>query len=135
MIAKSQMDAEAQVREYAQAVAAVLGVRADEFETGVKPAPCQGKNGELAGDGRYYMQGNYQLPLATDRHTAVLAELRDLWARQGYRIKEFRMFNATEGTVAAEDPQDQVQISVESTRPATALALLILTPCYLLADA
>lgn len=131
MQVKTQAQAEVLVRGHAAAVAAVLGVKAADHETGVKPAPCQGKGGEVAKDGRFYTQGNYQLPLPASEHPRVLAALRDRWQRDGYRIKEFRMFNETEGTVAAENPADEVQISAESTRPATALALLILTPCYL----
>jgi len=131
MQVKTQAQAETLVRGHADAVAAMLGVKAADHETGVKPSPCQGKGGEVAKDGRFYMQGNYQLPLPAGEHPRVLAALRDQWQRDGYQIKEFRMFNETEGTVAAESPADEVQISAESTRPATALAVLILTPCYL----
>ncbi len=130
---KTHAEATQQVREYAQTVAAAIGLGGvAEYETGVSASPCRGPNDETAGDGRFYVQGNYQLPLTVD-HERVLASLHDSWRAQGWAIKAFRMFTEDEGTVSAENPSDNIQISVESTRPPTALALLILTPCYALA--
>ena len=59
------------------------------------------------------------MPLPAAKHPATLAQLRDSWAAQGYKIKRFRMFNDIEGLVVAENPADEVELAVESTsRPA-----------------
>ncbi len=117
------------VRDHAQAVAKLVGADAADHETGVATSPCLGPDGQPAPGGRFYAQGNYQLPVAGD-HAAVLARLRDTWQEQGWSIKEFRMFNEGEGTVSAENPADGIQVAAESSRPPTALALLVITPCY-----
>lgn len=127
----SKQEATEQVRSYARTLAASFGASADQAETRVSDSPCQGRGGEVAEDGRFYVQGNYQMPLEPGEHPRVLSQLRDSWEQQGYTIKEFRMFNATEGTVSVENPTDEMQISLQSTRPPQALAVIIITPCYM----
>lgn len=124
-----QTEAFQRVRDHAQAVGQMLGVDASGHETGVSAAPCLGPGGEPAPGGRYYAQGNYQLPAAGE-HAALLERLRDGWQGQGWTVKEFRMFNESEGTISAVSPQDGVEVALESSRPPTALALIIITPCY-----
>jgi hypothetical protein len=101
MLTVTQDAAEERVRDYARSIAKLAGVSAGDHETGVSATPCQGRNGEIAPDGRFYVQGNYQIPLDGARHPEVLTHLRDMWQQQGWHIKEFRMFTATEGTVSA----------------------------------
>jgi hypothetical protein len=70
------------------------------------------------------------MPLPAARHPATLAQLRDSWAAQGYKIKSFRMFSDIEGVVVAENPADEVEVAVTSTVPPTAVAVLVLSACY-----
>jgi hypothetical protein len=66
-----------------------------------------------------------------ERRAGMGDEVRvDPQRSKGYQVRDFRMFNDTEGVVSVENPQDEVQVSVQSTRPPTALAVLIVTPCY-----
>ncbi|GIH07317.1 hypothetical protein Rhe02_53840 [Rhizocola hellebori] len=117
-------------RAYAEAVAAVIGGDAAESETRVSPAPCENSRGEPAGDGRFYVQGNWQMPLPAAEHPGTLERLREMWEAEGYQIKRFQMFNEVEGVIIAENPSDQVEVIVESTMPPTALAVVVMTPCY-----
>jgi hypothetical protein len=117
-------------RAYAAQIAAVVGADAPQTETRLGPAPCENSSGEPADDGRFYVQGNWQMPLPAADHPGTLARLRENWAAQGYEIKKFQMFNDIEGVIIAENPVDEVELTVESGMPPTAVAVVILTPCY-----
>lgn len=118
------------VRDHAAAIARVVGVDAAQTETLVSRAPCENERGELADDGRFYVQGSWQMPLPPGEQAATLVRLHDGWAAQGYHIKKFQMFSQTEGVVIAENPVDEVEVMVESGVPPIAVAVLIMTPCY-----
>lgn len=118
------------VREYAAAVATVVGVDARQTETRVSPAACENSRGELADDGRFYVQGNWRMPLPPAEQAATLVRLHDGWVALGYEIKKFQMFSETEGVVIAENPVDEVELMVESGVPPIAVAVVIMTPCY-----
>ena len=118
------------VRVHAAAIATVVGVDARQTETLVSRAACENIRGELADDGRFYIQGNWQMPLPAAEQASTLARLRDGWAAQGYGIKKFQMFSDDEGLIIAENPVDEVELMVESGVPPIALAIVIITPCY-----
>ena len=102
------------LRTHAERVSASVGAPLVGWT--VLPAPCEGH------DGRWNLSGHAQLPLPATEHAAALARLRDAWTRLGYVVSD--------GATSALSPDDQVVVSVQSTRPATALALLLLSPCY-----
>ncbi|HZM80064.1 MAG TPA: hypothetical protein VFC19_30385 [Candidatus Limnocylindrales bacterium] len=118
------------VRAYATAIATVVGVDARRTETLVTPMACENEFGQLAEDGRFYVQGTWQMPLPPGEQAAALARLHDGWAAQGFEIKQFEMFSETEGVVIAENPVDEVEVMVESGRPPIAVAVMVMTPCY-----
>ena len=100
------------LRMHADRVAASVGVPL--LGWAVLAAPCEGH------DNRWNLSGHAQLPLDEAEHPAALARLRDAWSRLGHEVN---------GSSAL-SPDDQIVISVQSTRPPTALALLLLSPCY-----
>jgi hypothetical protein len=128
---KHQADVVATLKTYGQSTASVVGAPLDNWDA--VPAPCEGRNGELATDGRFFMTGNANIAAAPDQHIAILQKLRDQWKQQGYEITEFRTFapDNNRGVVSVRNPADGVTISVHSTEPPQAFALLIATPCYL----
>jgi hypothetical protein len=124
----SVVDATALVERYRQRVVALLGCEAEAAVVGC--APCQGRGGELAADGRFYVQGNYRVPVAVGTHIATLGRLRGTWIGEGYELTDFRTFaGRDEATVDVRNPDDGVQISLISSRPPTAVQVIIVTPC------
>ena len=71
------------------------------------------------------------MPLPAAEHPGVLARLRDVWTAQGYEIKRFTMFNDIEGVVIGQNPADGFELLVESASPPVAVAVIVMTPCYL----
>jgi hypothetical protein len=124
----SEPDAKALVDRYAKQIIAELG--AEPARTALNVAACRGKNDEVAADGRFDIQANYQIPLTEGTHRATLGRLRDEWVKQGYELNDNRTFKEDEITVDVRNPTDGIQISLTSTRPATAVAVTIITPCY-----
>jgi hypothetical protein len=118
-----------QVRAYATAIGAIIGADPATTETRVGPAPCETSGSEVTGNA-YYIQGNWQMPLPPADHSGALARLRDSWVEQGYEIKRFHMFSDTEGLVIAENPVDKFELMAESAAPPTAVAVVIMSPCY-----
>lgn len=102
------------LRTHAERVSASVGAPLVGWT--VLPAPC-----EEHGD-RWNLSGHAQLPLAAPEHASALARLHDAWTRLGYAVSA--------GGMSALSLEDRVAVSVQSTRPATALALLLLSPCY-----
>ncbi len=124
----SLADAFALVECYRQQVVGRLGADVDAAVVGC--APCEGRHGELARDGRFYVQGNYLVRVAVGTHVATLSRLRDLWLGGGYELTDFRTFGGRdEATVDVRNPHDGVQLSLISTRPPTAVQVIIVTAC------
>jgi hypothetical protein len=98
----SEEQASALVRDYGAKIAAAIGVDARVTETRVVRSACENSRGEFARDGRFYIQGNWQMPLPAAKHPRTLAHLRDSWGAQGYTIKRFRMFGDIDGMIIAE---------------------------------
>jgi hypothetical protein len=125
---RSEADVTRQVQQYAEQTATAVG--STLTNGAASSAPCEGRAGELSED-IYYVQGTYQLPLAPEKQLATLARMRDQWRGQGYTITEDRTFpDSAEGTLTAKNPTDGYSIRLTSTRPPTALALLIHSDCY-----
>ena len=118
------------IRAHAAAIGTAVGVDARQTENLMSKAACENAAGERAEDGRFYMQGNWLMPLPPHEHAAVLLRLHDDWAAQGYQIKKFEMFSEDEGVIIAENPVDEVELWLESGVPPIALAVVIMTPCY-----
>jgi hypothetical protein len=126
----TEAQARALVQSYADAAAASVSSELANYTA--SKAACQGRNGETAADGRFDVAAVAQIPLAADQHVATLQRIHDDWAAKGYEITDHRTFSdGTSGVVAARNPADRIQISLESTVPPTALALMVVTPCYL----
>ena len=127
----SQADARALVEGYAHEVTTAVGT--EPTPAGALKAlanPCEGRGGELSDD-VYSMLGSMQLSLPEAEQLATLARLRDRWTRQGYTVTEERTFpDGRRGTLTVRAPGDDVEISLNSTSEAKAIAVLISTPCY-----
>jgi hypothetical protein len=119
------------VRDYAAAIGREVGVDARATEIGVNSVACENDLGEFADDGRFYIHGVWQMPLPTEEQAATLVRLHDGWAAKGYRVTKFEMFSDDHGVVMAENPGDDVQLAVTSTVPPTAVAVVVLSACYL----
>jgi len=122
-------DVKAQVQQRAEQIATVIGGSLQN--PAVSPATCEAPAGGKEDDDVYCVQGAYQVPVTPDQQLSTLAKLRDQWKQQGYTIKDDRTFSEPNaGTVTAVAPDDQFSISVETTSPPQAMALIIHTPCY-----
>jgi hypothetical protein len=125
----SEADAISQVNRYAQSVADLIGTSKPENPK-ASGAACEGKAGEFSED-VYYVQGSYQIPLPNEQHVATLGRLRDQWRERGYTVKDDRTFpEQNRGILVVNDPADGYTVWIQSTKPPTALALIIHTPCY-----
>jgi hypothetical protein len=122
--------AAALVDQYFHDVRAAVGGTV-ERDYGTNPAPCQGRNGELADDGRYYVQGTYRIALAPGSHIAALTAMRDRWVGQGLELRDFRTLADGGATVSARNPADGVQVTLMSTSPPSGVAVIIVSPCLL----
>ena len=127
---KPQAEVEKLVKSYADATASAIGNPLTKWST--IAAPCEDANGELATDGRWNMTGHANIAVARAQQLTMLTRLRDQWKQQGYEVTEFRTFppNGELGAVSVRNPEDGISVSLESTAPGTAFALLIATPCY-----
>jgi hypothetical protein len=125
----SHADARTLVDGYLRQVISAVG-GTPNAEPDFLPSPCEGQRGELS-EFIYSMRGGAQLPLPEAEQLGTLARLRDSWRQQGYTIVEDRTFpDGKSGTVVVRSPADGVRIAVDSTSPATALAIRVSTPCY-----
>jgi hypothetical protein len=124
-----EADAISQVNQYAQKVADLIGNTRLE-DPAVSGAACEGKAGEFSED-VYYVQGSYTVPLPNEQHIATLGRLRDQWRKEGYTVKDDRTFpDQNRGILVVNSPADGYTVWIQSTKPPTALALIIHTPCY-----
>ncbi len=123
---KTEADATTLVQQRAEQIATLIGSPLEEPATNA--AGCTGKLGETS-DNVFSVQGAYQIPVPTEQQLTTLARLRDAWKANGYTITDDRTVGTTEGVLAAKT-RDGYDMSVESTRPPTAFALLIHSPCF-----
>lgn len=116
---------------YAQEAIGIIDPSEPAEHTDSGPAPCEGERGEVAEDGRYYVQHLYVVPVSQDKQMSTLELLRNRWERAGYEVLRLRQFPGEEaGEVAARIPGDGYQVSVESTSPPTAVSLAVYSPCF-----
>lgn len=127
---KHRAEVEKLVKSYADATASAIGKPLTKWST--IAVPCEDPNGDLATDGRWNMTGHANIAVERAQQIKMLTRLRDQWKQQGYEVTEFRTFPPDDelGTVAVNNPEDGISVSLESTAPGTAFALLIATPCY-----
>jgi hypothetical protein len=122
-------DVKAKVQEAADQVATTIG--ANLTNPAVSPATCELPAGGEEDDAVFYVQGAYQIPVAPQQQVPTLAKLRDQYKQQGYTIKDDRTgAENNTGTLTVVAPDDSFTISVQSTSPPQAVALIIHTPCY-----
>ncbi|MQA85015.1 MAG: hypothetical protein GEV03_10420 [Streptosporangiales bacterium] len=120
---------------YAQETIGIIRPTGAAENTDSGPAPCEGQHGEVAEDGRYYIQHLYVVPVSRDRQISTLELLQSSWERAGYEVLRLRRFQGEEaGEVAARIPGDGYQLSVESTSPPTAVSLAVYSPCFMPPD-
>ncbi|HWG99303.1 MAG TPA: hypothetical protein VNV66_08280 [Pilimelia sp.] len=98
----------------------------------VVSAPCEGRNGEVAEDGRWNLSGHAQIPVPESAQITTLQLIRERWQEQGYEITRFRSFGpeGRHGSLSAREPRNGVSITLSTTTPPQALAVTLLTPCY-----
>jgi hypothetical protein len=127
---KSQAQVESMLKSYGDGVAQVIGQPLRNWKT--VAAPCEGRNGETATDGRFDMTGGANISLGSDGYPVTLQRLRDHWQQQGYEVDDFRIIPPPHegGSVSVRNPADGVTMTVQSTATGTSLALLVATPCY-----
>ncbi len=123
---KTETEAKALVQQYADQVSALIGSRLEEPT--LSSSACSGKGGES--DRQIFsIQGAYQIAVPTEQQTATFNRVRDAWKANGYTITDDRTIKTNDGVLAAKTP-DGVDIDIETTRPPTAVALLIHSPCF-----
>ncbi|GIJ27426.1 hypothetical protein Vqi01_25880 [Micromonospora qiuiae] len=129
-----QTKAVAEVRSlaeaHAQAVSAAAGVALENWRTNT--APCEGRGGEIADDGRWTLTGFARLPVAPDDQITTLQRVRDAWREQGHEITEDRTFTEGDGgVVSMREAATSVTISLATNASRDRIALIVATGCYL----
>lgn len=114
----------------ARAVATSAGVPLENWRTST--APCVGRGGEIADDGRWTLNGFAGLLVSAADQLATLHRIRDMWRQQGYEITEDRVFaDGTRGAVSVRDPETSISISLTTTPSRERIALILASGCYL----
>jgi len=93
---------------------------------------CEGRMGEFAQDGRFFVRGYYNVRLPAGAQQKEAAEnLRNQFKKQGYEITEFYVRQDGSTDLQVRNPADDFQISVLATGSDTPwpLALWVTTPC------
>jgi hypothetical protein len=124
---KTEADVNQVVQQYADQVAALIG-GVTFNESSKNAAACTGRMGESS-DGVFSVQGAYQLPMDAARQLDTIARVRDAWKAQGYEITDDRTIADGRGVLTARTG-DGYSLDLSSTRPPTAMALLIHSACY-----
>lgn len=98
----------------------------------VTPAPCQGRGGETADDGRWYLSLAGNLAVEPAAQIATLEKIKKAWKAQGREITEDRTFeDGTRGAVSSIDPASRHTISVSTTKDLRHVAVISASTCYL----
>ena len=123
---KTETEAKAFVQHYADQVSALIGSPLEE--PAVSSSTCTGKGGES--DRQIFsIQGAYQIAVPTEQQTATFNRVRDAWKANSYTITDDRAIQTNDGVLTAKTPEG-VAIDLETTRPPTAVALIIHSPCF-----
>jgi hypothetical protein len=125
----SLTDVQRQVREQANTVLADLGLPPPSTAPDIGPAPCSDAGGS-ADDGRFYVAGAWQVPLPSAQQIATLRRVRDTWQAKGYEITDYRELpSGVEVVLAAGNPTNGYSLSLITTSPPIAVAMLVSSPC------
>ncbi|MET8151817.1 hypothetical protein ACIBSW_16805 [Actinoplanes sp. NPDC049668] len=126
---KKKADVEALARQQFESVAQLAGGELIGWEA--RTAACQGKNGELADDGRWNLTAFATVKLPADKHVAALRAVHDTWVGQKWEIVDYRtLSDGVRGTLSGRDPASGNSISVDSSRPPVQLSLNLGSACY-----
>ena len=118
------------IQTRADAVADAAGSPLDNWSTNT--VPCEGRRGETADDGRWYLGASANLRVAPADQITTLAQIRETLRQQGYEITEDRTFaDGTRGALAARDPQTAITVTLTTTKGLDHLAVGLLSDCYL----
>ncbi|MDG4788669.1 hypothetical protein O7626_22545 [Micromonospora sp. WMMD1102] len=103
--------------------------------TRLGPVPCDDPGGDLADDGRYQVSGSWQVPLPPGRHRATFRQLREDWQARAIEITEYRELpDGVKVSLAGRDPAAGFSLSLTSTQPPDAVALLVVSSCVISPD-
>jgi hypothetical protein len=126
---KSKADVEAVARGQADTIAVLAGGPLEEWHTNT--TACEGRNGEIADDGRWDLAGFAHVKLSTEKHVAALKAIHDKWQAQGWEISDYRTLpDGVRGVLSGRDPQTGLSISLSSSKPPIQIAVTVITPCY-----
>lgn len=119
------------VNDYAIRTETLTGAKRTTTDRQVHTTSCKGRQGEYP-ETVYYANLNLQIaPIPEDQQLPTLRRLRDHWQKEGYTIKQDRVFpDGRTGELAVENPADGFEISLVSTEPPNAFAVTISSPCY-----
>ncbi len=125
----AEAQTKAQVQEFAEGIAAVLG--ADLENPGLNASSCEGRFGESS-DEIYSVMGAYNVRVPHREHPEAVGRLRAHLRERGYRITDDRVVDTTHHgkgyTLKGEDP-DGYSVRLRSTVPPTHLALTVHSSC------
>jgi hypothetical protein len=127
---KTQADAERDVEQLAGTVATAVGSKLENWTT--NPSPCENPAGVVADGGPWNLSGFANIAVKPADQVPTLTRLRDEWTRQGYTVTEFHLVppGDKQGRLAVRTPATDMTISLQSTAPGTAFAVIVSTPCY-----
>ncbi|SCF29029.1 hypothetical protein GA0074696_4130 [Micromonospora purpureochromogenes] len=117
------------VQTRAQAVADAAASPLNDWSTNT--VPCEGRRGETAGDGRWYLGASANLRVAPADQLTTLARVRETLRQQGYEITEDRTFaEGTRGSLSARDPDTAITVTLTTTKNLDHVAVGLLSDCY-----
>ncbi|MFG1869184.1 hypothetical protein [Micromonospora arborensis] len=97
--------------------------------------PCEGRGGETADDGRWYLGASANLQVAPADQLTTLTRVREQLREQGYEITGDRTFDdGTGGSLSARDPGTAIALTLTTTKNSDHLAVGVLSDCYLPVD-
>ncbi|WP_433538355.1 hypothetical protein ACQPZK_12015 [Micromonospora sp. CA-249363] len=97
--------------------------------------PCEGRGGETADDGRWYLGATANLRVAPAEQLTTLNRVRDALRQQGYEITEDRSFaDGTRGSLSARDPSTAITVRLTTTKALDQVAVGLLSDCYMPVD-
>lgn len=118
------------VQTRAHAVADAAGAPLNGWSTNT--VPCEGRGGETADDGRWYLGASANLRVTPAEQIATLARVREALRQQGYEITEDRTFaEGTRGSLSARDPNTAVTVTLTTTKSLDHVAVGVLSDCYM----
>ncbi|MFI7598402.1 hypothetical protein [Actinoplanes sp. NPDC049681] len=124
---KRKADVEAAARSQADAIAALAGGPLEAWRTST--TACEGRNGEIAEDGRWDLAGFAHVKLPGDKHAAALRAVHDKWQAEGWEISAYQT-QADGGVLSGRDPHTGLSFTLASSKPPIQIAVTVASPCY-----